>query len=198
MKQRGPYAKSAAHREAILAAACAEFAANGFRGSLDEIARQAGITRAMLAYYYPTKASLSAELLERRDRLVPRLAGIEGTEPVESLRGVVQEIATELVTPGLVALRLTTSVDAPPDHPVRLYHVQRYASIVRGLTAILEGCRERRLLSPSVDVARAARAIVALMDGLAIQWLSDPDHVDVVGDVDRYIESLLVPEAGWR
>ena len=41
------------------------------------------------------------------------------------------------------------------------------------------------------DPAAAARWVVALMDGLQIQWLYDRDSVDMAAHVRTYIRSLL-------
>jgi hypothetical protein len=32
------------------------------------------------------------------------------------------------------------------------------------------------------------------MDGLQIQWLLDPDHVDMAADLRRYLQPLLTVE----
>lgn len=197
MEARGPYAKSAKRRNAILTAAFLEFAIYGSRGSLDDIARQAGVTRAMLAYHYPAKGALFAAVLKRRDELECELFPLEGGDPVESLRVVVRHVEYGLSMPGMIALHLATSVDALADRAVRQYHIERQAAALGCLTGILERCRDRRLLSPSVEPARAARAIIALRDGLQVQWLTAPDRVDVVGDLVRYIGSLLTPDARW-
>lgn len=198
MGPRGPYAKSAVRRDAIVTAALSEFAVHGFRGSLDDVARRAGVTRAMLAYYYPAKGALFAAVLKQRDDLTCALFPFDEEEPMESLRTAVRRVEYDLSMPGVIALHLTTSVDVLVDHPIREYHVARHAAVVRRLTGTLEACRDRGLLIPNIEPARASRAIIALIEGLQIQWLAAPDRVDVVDDLSRYIGSLLTPEARWR
>ena len=54
----------ARNRAAILEAALEVFSANGFRGStLDQIAKQAGLSKPNLLYYFPSKEDIHATLL---------------------------------------------------------------------------------------------------------------------------------------
>src|SRR5215470_10227799 len=63
---RPPGRTSAETRARILAAAEAEFAATGYDGSRTvTIARRAGLTHAMLHYYFDTKAALYRAVLDR-------------------------------------------------------------------------------------------------------------------------------------
>lgn len=57
-------ARSAERRDAILAAALEEFAANGFAGTrLDDIARRAGVAKGTIYLYFTDKETLFQELL---------------------------------------------------------------------------------------------------------------------------------------
>ena len=49
-------------------------------------------------------------------------------------------------------------------------------------------------MRPGVDCASAARTLVALMDGLQIQWLLDREHVDMAAELRRYLRPLLTVE----
>lgn len=72
----------AARRDAVLAAAEAEFAANGFsRGSLNVIAREAGVAKGSLFQYFDDKVDLFAHLC---DRAVERI-GSAMSDQVDSL-----------------------------------------------------------------------------------------------------------------
>lgn len=53
------------NREVILAAGVSVFAAQGFRGAtLDEIAKEAGLSKPNLLYYFPSKEAIYTSLLE--------------------------------------------------------------------------------------------------------------------------------------
>src|SRR5882672_3654440 len=63
-------ARSAARREAILAAALEEFSARGFEATrLDDVARRAGIAKGTIYLYFRDKDSLFQELI--RSMLTP-------------------------------------------------------------------------------------------------------------------------------
>ena len=46
-------------------------------------------------------------------------------------------------------------------------------------------------LQPDAEIESAAEAIVAVMDGLQIQWLLDPEAVDLAGSTAFAIEAIL-------
>ena len=93
-------AKSAARREAILAAALDEFSARGFEGArLDDVAKRAGIAKGTIYLYFRDKETLFQELL--RAMLTPLVAQIEALGqadiPAEQLaRGFVDMFVREV------------------------------------------------------------------------------------------------------
>ncbi|MFH8253060.1 TetR/AcrR family transcriptional regulator [Microbacterium sp. B2969] len=198
-QRRGPYAKSAMRRDAILDAALKVFATNGYwNGSLEEIATEVGVTKPALRYYFPSKEELFTGVLERWDTLAFVVSPLDVSDPVEALRGLVRLTERNLSIPGVIALHTMTSIEATnPAHPAHEFYIRRYEFFRERITEILEGCERLGLLAPGVVPARAARSLGAVMDGLQIQWLTDSESVDLVGDVAHHIEGLLVPAAGW-
>ena len=61
------------------------------------------------------------------------------------------------------------------------------------LTA-LETADANGQLRPDVDLRSAARTMIALMDGLQVQWLLHREDVDMASDLRRYVQSLLTVE----
>jgi AcrR family transcriptional regulator len=198
-ESRGPYAKSALRRDAILDAALKVFGANGYwGGSLEDIAHEVGVTKPALRYYFPSKEALFTGVLERWDSLALVVSPLDQDDPVEALQGLIRLTERNLAIPGVIALHTMTAIEATNEaHPAHQFYIERYVVFRRQLTEILERCRQRGVLVPGVEPARAARALGAVMDGLQIQWLTDPESVDLVDDVARYIGALLTPEANW-
>lgn len=200
---RGPYAKSIKRRNAILDAALAVFATHGYQsGSLDDIAQRVGITKPALRYYYPSKAALFAAVLERRDSraaAISRIAKEEEEDPVEALRGIIRLAAHNMTAPGDIALHTIVSAEAAvgEDHPASDFIRRRYTSLLQLLERILQRCSKQGLLEAHVEPARAARSIVAMWDGLPLQWLIHRDSFDLVDDLSVHIGSMLRPEADW-
>ena len=72
--------KSAARREAILAAALDEFSAQGFAATrMDDVARRAGVGKGTIYLHFQDKEALFQDLV--RTMLVPLVAGLEATRP---------------------------------------------------------------------------------------------------------------------
>jgi len=69
--------------------------------------------------------------------------------------------------------------------------VRRYAQTRASLTDSLEVTRDQGLLRDGVDPELAAVVIVAVMDGLQIQWLLDRGSVDMVRTLRDHIAGLL-------
>lgn len=82
--------RSAATREAILAAATSRFAAHGYGGSgVREIAADAGVTAALVNRYFGSKERLFAEVIERAFDSGDLLAGTPGGLPARLARRMV-------------------------------------------------------------------------------------------------------------
>src|SRR5262245_19906504 len=77
----GPRAqKAAARREAILAAALDEFAAQGFEPArIDDVARRAGVGKGTIYLHFRDKEALFQALV--RTMLVPLVVGLEAARP---------------------------------------------------------------------------------------------------------------------
>jgi AcrR family transcriptional regulator len=79
-KVRGRAEKSAARREAIIAAALDEFSARGFAATrIDDIARRAGVAKGTIYLYFRDKEALFQEIV--RTMLVPIVGVLEAPPP---------------------------------------------------------------------------------------------------------------------
>ena len=192
-RPRGSYAKTGQKRAEILEAALAVFAKGGYRaGSLREIASEVGMSEAGLLHHFPNKQSLLTAVLDLRDQHSLEFVPIEGSEPMDTLRGLVTLARYNASVPGVVELYCTLSAEATtPGHPAHEYFIGRYAYTVRNLTRTFELCAERGILRDGMRPASAAKATVALMDGLQVQWLLDRDSVDMAGELETYLRSLV-------
>src|SRR5690606_30736848 len=76
-------------------------------------------------------------------------------------------------------------------HPAQQWFRDRYVGL-RGLVerALAEAV-ERDEMPPGTDVAETAAAVVAVMDGLQVQWLLDPERVDMIAVTRRTVDALL-------
>ena len=192
-KPRGEYAKTKSRRQEIVEAAIEVFSAGGFRkGSLRDVADRVGLSQAGLLHHFPSKEHLLQAVLTWRDDDTGARLGDPLPEGIDLLRGLVAVAEHNATTPELVELHVIVSAEGTStDHPIHGYFVKRYASLVDLLGTALEHAAAAGQLRPDVDIPSAVRSVIALMDGLQVQWLLRRDNVDMAGDLRRYIQSLL-------
>lgn len=194
---RGDYAKTARRRRDILEAGVKVFSASGYRsGSIREIAQHVGMSQAGLLHHFATKAELLVAVLELRDEdSIARMRIDDGVEGgARFLRGMVQVAEYNQSAPGLIELHCLLSAEATAhSHPAHGYFSRRYEWVIRRTIDSLDDMATRGQLRPNVDTDAAARSLVALMDGLQVQWLLDRDSVDIATEVRRFLASIVAP-----
>lgn len=188
--QRGSYAKGVAKREAILDAALPVFGQSGFHGaSLREIARQCGVSHQSLQHYFSTKEDLLLAVLRRRDERLQR----HFDDPGGMRLGELVDLAEYNVqVPGVIQLFNTASAESTsPEHPAHDYYSAFYEHIVESTSRYLETAERRGLLAPGFTAESAARVVLAVQDGLQLQWLYDRDAVRVA-ETMRLVIAMIV------
>lgn len=172
---------AARRRAQLLDAATALVAAHGYRGvALQDVADACGITVAGLLYHFPSKDELLVAVLEHRDAtdaraLARRLDLPEGDDPFTApppagttLAGYCQALvdinADHREVVRLYTVLETESLD--PQHPAHDYFERRQRRALASFAALARDVP---------DPAGLARHVLALMDGLQVQWLRDPD-----------------------
>ncbi|NEM92048.1 TetR/AcrR family transcriptional regulator [Galbitalea soli] len=193
-RTRGSYAKTAERRLEIIRAGIDVFSNSGFRsGSIREIAERVGMSQAGLLHHFSNKAELLSAVLTLRDEHSLELMPTgEATEGFEFLIGLVQVAEYNQTVPGLVELHCVLSAEATAaDHPAHQYFIDRYRYVVGSTERAMTRMAELGQLRPDVDAGSAARALVALMDGLQVQWLLDRESVDMADETKRFIRAIL-------
>ncbi|GAB3615661.1 TetR/AcrR family transcriptional regulator [Okibacterium endophyticum] len=189
MTKTGSYAKGRAKREEILRVALEVIALNGYRrSSLREIASSVGLSNAGLLHYFGSKEELYAEVLRMRDDVSARADSV-AADPLGSLVEVVRHNAD---VPGLVHLYSRLSAEAVDDgHGAHDYFAERYARLVPMMADGIRAAMADGRIRPDIDPEMLARMLVAVSDGLQVQWLMQPDF-DMAAHVD-YLLALAAP-----
>ena len=194
-RPRGEYAKTADRRTEILDAAIKVFSESGFHGgSLREISERVGMSQPGLLHHFANKEKLLEAVLTHRDDLANERMGPELPTGVALLNSLVELTAFNATTPGLVALFAVLSGEATAtDHPGHEYFRQRY-TWVRALVeeAVVEG-QAAGDLRRELDPPEVARTMIALLDGLQIQWLYEDSGFDMTIPLTTYVASLRTP-----
>lgn len=194
----GRYAKGMAKRRQIVDTAIAVFADVGFNASsLRDIAARAGISHPGLMHYFPTKAALLEAVLRYRDDVDVAALDEELARGTDFFEAVVHLTERNQVRRPVVELFAAVAAEATsPAHPAHGYFVARYASTVSSFRGRLEQAGAAGRLRPGVDPEHAARNLVAVLDGLQVQWLLSLDgprdeRIDMAAHLRAHLSLLL-------
>ncbi|MEE2039280.1 TetR family transcriptional regulator [Nocardiopsis sp. CT-R113] len=191
----GGYDKGRQRRTQILRAALKAFGTVGYhQASMVRIAADCGVSRAGLLHHFPTKESLLEAVLTERDRVNGDLffadqdPAHDGAEYFSRLVRLVEHNATD---PGIVSLFAVLSTEAGnPAHPAHAYFRRRYENLCHDVRRALADLDRRGLVRPGVSVEGLEVELVALMDGLQVQWLLDPARVDMADRLRSRLRSV--------
>jgi AcrR family transcriptional regulator len=190
-KRHGCRQGTAQRRLDILEAAMQTFAAKGFhRGTLADVADKVGMTHAGVLHHFGSKENLLRAVIDYRDEI--------GSSEARSAHGpdffhhLVATARANRDRPGIVQTYVVLSAEAVTEgNPGTDYFSRRFTGL-RQLVA-----DELRQLSPADDplseaeYSAAASNVIALMDGLQVQWLLDPAAVDLVEATVFGLDAIL-------
>lgn len=186
-----PRPKTAEKRQRILEAAMSIFATKGFNnGSLLEIGEQAGVTNAGIIHHFGSKDQLLVAMLEYRDHSdVAELEGKHIPDGEALFEHLIHTVRLNVERRGVVQLYAVLCADSVTEgHPAQEYFRQRFVGLREMVTGAL------RDIVPGVPEERlnlAASSIIATMDGLQVQWLLDPEAVDMPEAVGFAISAVI-------
>lgn len=192
-RPRGPYRKTRDVRRRILDAALEVFAQSGYRsGSLREIATRVGMSEAGLLHHFPSKIELLREVLAHRDVRADRIVDRGGDDGLATLAGVIELARLNATEPGAVEIYCVLSAEATaPDHPAHEFFVERYASLRASMTTTFERLQADGRLREGVDPRKAAVRLLAIWDGLQVQWLLDRESLDMADEIADHLHRIL-------
>ena len=184
-----------AQRQAILTEAVRHLAAHGFRGtSIAALAAECGTTHSNLLYYFGSKRRLLHEVVTERERveesdyLRRRAAERDGLAGLSWLRYVVRQNVEHALLSRLYVVLAAENLD--PDDDLHAFFVTRYARARALVAAAYRADVAHGRARPEVDADALSAEVISVLMGAETQWLMDPDGVDLVAVVDRYLETL--------
>ncbi|MHA7274828.1 TetR/AcrR family transcriptional regulator [Arthrobacter sp. TMT4-20] len=193
-RRRGPYAKTVAVRARILQACLEVFGESGYGAStFAEIAVRSGLSQRGLLHHFGSKRELLMAVIQAHERL-PRSVPPSGSPDVI---GAVLSVALETaeLKRGIVELHTMISAEAiSSDHPAHDYYLLRYDGIREYLAGSFTALREAGRLRSDVPSETLASMLVALLDGLQLQWLYSPESVDLRETVLAFLRSIGATE----
>ncbi|MER8001230.1 TetR/AcrR family transcriptional regulator [Streptomyces sp. NPDC095613] len=186
----GRTARSEDRRAEIVQAALEVIAERGYRGaSMAAVAERVGLTQQGLLHHFPSKDALLTAVLEARDQWDMASAALLSTTawPLEMLASLVEYNATR---PGIVQVFTVLAGDSvTEDHPARPFFRDRYGT-VRARAAMSLRAEYGDELPSGLTPEQAAPLLIAVMDGLQVQWLHDPESVDMAAAFRAFVGLL--------
>ncbi|MFC4244506.1 TetR/AcrR family transcriptional regulator [Gryllotalpicola reticulitermitis] len=182
-------------REVILAAARDVFCEVGYNAAaMVRIAVLAGVSYSKLITAFPDKEALLRELLSRRDDEDEERIDLDAiTDPHDALDAVVGLVRFNSTHPGIVELfTVLAGESVSVNNPGHEFFAGRYESRLSTLRRTYTRGREAGLLDSRLTPDAAAAELIALMDGLQIQWLLSGGRTDMVALVRGYLNRQLI------
>lgn len=193
-------------RSVLLDAAMELFARGGSRGtSLAAVAERSGMTAPAMTHHFGSKQGLLVAIVDELDRRDTESLGEIDGSGIERFRALGRwahaMVADERIA-RLAQLRSVLATEAlDPDYPAQDRFVARHRRMRDTIRAIIDAGRADGSIDAGVDASAVAAEVLATFQGAQIQWLLDPEHIDLVAVVDGYLERLaadLAPRTELR
>jgi AcrR family transcriptional regulator len=183
-------------RDEILQAASNLFGIHGFRGtSLASIAVVVDLTEPGLLHYFPSKVHLLQGVLAYRDAQDEEKYSIlidpEDISLLNYFRLIEELVAQNEAIPGLVRLfTILVGESIRSDHPSHDYFVDRYDRIRKIFVDHFSALDDNEIPA-DIDLNNLSTLIIAVMDGLQIQWLLDSENVSMSASFNLFSKIIV-------
>lgn len=171
--------------KSVLDSALTLFVTQGYDAtSMDDIARQAGLTKGALYFYFKDKLSLLAALLERTDSelidpIVNKISASTGParDRIVMLTNWFARIGAERKELPLLHVLVSLEMHGR-DNKVEKQVRETYARLQSAITDVTRQGQASGEFTPDVAPEYQAGVIVALIDGLLLEWHRRGEHLD--------------------
>ena len=185
--------RTRASRAKIIESAIEAFAQKGFRGAkMADIAKAANLTEPGLLHHFPSKTHLLMEVLKERDRIdSERMRATLQKNGNHFLEAGIELVEHNQTVPGLVQLfNLLVAESVSPDHPAHEFFRERYQREREHMTRVIVQAQQAGEVRSDISAETLVILIFAVMDGLQVQWLLEPERI-VMADLFRVMMNLL-------
>ncbi|WP_028749350.1 TetR/AcrR family transcriptional regulator [Rhizobium mesoamericanum] len=192
-KRRRQSPKGEERRAEILAAALRRFAQDGYQNAaIGDIARDVGLSLPGLLHHFPTKVDLLLAILAKKD--------IDSADFIDHFRSDLRSLLKGMVdifrrNAGMIevvrAFAILNAESLMKDHPAKTWFLDRTAQMQNDIAATFEQAIAEGSIDGGIDAMAMAAELIAMMDGLQMLWLRQPDRFDMVGGLEAYVNRLL-------
>ena len=163
-------------RERVLQAAARLFSRRGYSGvSIADVALAAGVSKAGLLHHFSSQEELFTQVLARRDvedaRAAPGESAQDMWAALEWWVGIVERNVGRRSLVSIYTAMTASVLDA--EHPAHDWMVGHLGGTINDLVDMVEQGKADGAVRPDAPSHLIARTLVALSDGLQVQWLAD-------------------------
>jgi AcrR family transcriptional regulator len=157
-----------------------------------DIAKAAKLTEPGLLHHFPSKTYLLMEVLKERDRIDgARMRSTLQKNGNHFLDAGIELVEHNQTVPGLVQLfNLLVAESVSPDHPAHEFFIERYQREREHMTHAIVQAQHAGEVRSDISAETLVILIFAMMDGLQVQWLLEPERI-VMADLFRVMMDLL-------
>jgi AcrR family transcriptional regulator len=153
------------------------------------------MTEAGILHHFKTKANLLTAVLEYRDEATRGLVEGFNTDGIGFVKAWINLVRYNVSVPGIVELFCVVSAESTSaDHPAHLFFKERYAQTIALATEAMVDLQKHGHIRNDVDPEDLGRALIALSDGLQVQWLLDRNW-DMLEEQKSFFRRILSPKA---
>jgi AcrR family transcriptional regulator len=191
--------EAAITREQLLKKALTAFSKKGYAATtLEDIAREAEVTRGAIYWHFGSKAELYNTLVREyadRGNMIMQQAVSEGGTLLDILRRVfvrqLEVIENDLEMRELMELYLFKTGLVPELEEGRQQQIEAGAGLIDMLAGIMSQGMEQGLLRPDVDPKEMACAYLAFQNGLINLWLTAPAQFSLKASAETFADILM-------
>jgi AcrR family transcriptional regulator len=191
--------EAAITREQLLKQALIIFSKKGYAATtLEDIAREAGVTRGAIYWHFGSKAELYNTLVSEyagRGTLIMQQAVSEGGTLLEILRRVfvrqLQAIEEDRELRGLIELELFKTGLVPELEDGRRQQIDSGIALIVSLAGIMDQGQQQGLLRADREAKAMARAYLAFQNGLIQLWLTAPSQFSLKASAETFADILM-------
>lgn len=185
-------------RQAILRAAEELFGTRGYSNTtLTRIASEARITKTALLKIFPQKDQLLLAVMQEQDSLLTAWMQSDFDSPRAALERLMDRIQTRLAVPALVPLQnLVCAEGILVDHAAHAYFTSRYRKLLERFEDLFESLAAKDELVHLASPRFHAFWLVALLDGLRIQWVYDRDTDSYMAALREHLKFIMLIKTG--
>ncbi|MBB5577579.1 MULTISPECIES: TetR/AcrR family transcriptional regulator [Rhizobium] len=185
--------KGEERRVQILAATMRRFAEDGYQNAaIGDIARDVGLSLPGLLHHFPTKVDLLLAILAKRDLDSADFISHYRSDLRGLLKGMVEIFRHNAGMIEVVrAFAILNAESLMKDHPAKTWFLDRTVQMQNDIAATFERAIADGSIDGGIDAPAMAAELIAIMDGLQMLWLRDPNRFDMVGGLEAYVSRLL-------